>query len=300
MTWYRGAFVTLNQVLTQFGMTEAAATGQTATQQATIARLEAGQNTLLKQLILDVSDEIAALGGDKWARTFVPFQHTYTVYPSMNAWTDWRSERGVNRFYFQNLEYADLLSLTSVSFDGTAQDSAYYRLEGAQPYEAVTFDTVISIPSGSSFSSKAEFTGIWGYHQNYAQAWRSVGTLLGDMTDSATSFSATTGTIDTYSYLKIGIEFLFVSAVTTGATDTITVERGARGTTAAAHTLGDTLYAYQQMPEVMKATRRRVINLMQKRAEFANLVVIGETTAEASTEDISLSIPKRYVPVKSI
>jgi hypothetical protein len=298
MTWYRGAFCTLNDVINQLGMEEAAATGHSVSRQATIDRLSTAQKDLLKELILDVSDEIT----QQWERTFIPFQATYTVYPSMVAWTDWRNERGVTRFYFQNLAYADLLSLSSVEFDDTAQSASYYRLEGAMPYEAVAFDTSgVTLPSSSSFSSKAEFAGIWGYHQNYAQAWKSFGTLIGDITDSATSFTVLTGTVETYSYLKIGTEFLFVTSITTGSpNDTITVERGVRGTTAAAHTLGDTMYSYQQMPEVTKAARRRVINLMQKRAELANLVQIGEQTVEASTEQISLSIPKRYVPVKSI
>jgi hypothetical protein len=300
MTWYRGAFVTLNQVLTQIGMDEAAATGHEVDTTNTINRLEDGEQLLLKELILDVSDEIA----QQWQRTFVPFLHTYSVYPSMTAWTDWRYERGILRFYLQNLEYADLLSLSSVEFDDTAQSASYYRLEGGTPYEAITFDASgVTLPSNSSFSSKAEFAGIWGYHQNYAQAWKAIGTLQSALNDSATSFVATAltvGSFEVYQYLKIDSEFLLVTDIVTDSPYTITVERGVRGTTAASHLISASIAAYQQMPEVTKAARRRVINLMQKRGELASLVQIGESTFETSPETINLSIPKRYVPVKSI
>ncbi len=294
MTYYKSAFCTANDVIKQFALTDAAASNVSATTQATLSNLKTGQLTLLKQLIFDASDEII----QDWQRTFVPFQATYTVYPSMQAWTNWRYERGILRYYLQDLEYADLLSLTSVNQDGTALSSGYYRVESN---EAITFDIAnVNISAVSGFSSYMAFTGIWGYHENYSVAWASVGTLLGNLNDSATSFTVTTGTVETYQYIKLDTEFLFVTNVTVGATDTITVERGGRGTTAAAHTAGATLYAYQQMPDVILATRRRVINLMQKRAELANLVQIGETTAEASTEKISLKIPVRYVAVKSV
>lgn len=298
MTYYPSAFISVNDVLTQYALTDAASISVTATTQAVLTALEAGQLILLKQLIFDASDEIT----QDWARMFVPFQATYTVRPSMHAWTNnWRYEHGILRYYLQDLPYADVLALSSIEIDDTVLSSSYYRIESM---DAITFDKDnTTLPSASTFSSKVELIGTWGYHENYAQAWSQIGTLQSSLTSSATSFVATAGTVasfEVYQYLKIDDEFLFVTNVNPDTPYTITVERGVRGSTAASHDSADVVYAYQQMPDVILATRRRVINLMQKRQEFANLVQIGEGVAEASTESISLKIPPRYVPVKSV
>lgn len=297
MSYYPSAFISLNDVLTQYALTDAAATGVTATTQDVLTALEAGQLILLKQLIFDASDEII----QDWARMFIPFQATYTVRPSMQAWSNWRYEHGILRYYLQDLPYADVLALSSVEIDDTVLSSSYYRIESM---EAITFDRDnTTLPSASTFSSKVELIGTWGYHENYAVAWSQIGTLQSSLSSSATSFVATAGTVasfEVYQYLKIDDEFLFVTNVNPDTPYTITVERGVRGSTAAAHDSADIIYAYQQMPDVIMATRRRVINLIQKRAELANLVQIGEGVAEASTESISLKIPQRYVAVKSV
>jgi hypothetical protein len=297
MTYYKSAFITLNDVIKQYGLTDSAATGVSATTQAVIDAMDSTQRELLKQLILDTSDEII----QDWQRTFIPFQATYTVRPSMQAWSNWRYESGILRYYLQDLEFADLLSLSSVEIDDTALSASAYRVESM---DAITFDrNNTTLPTASSFTSKVEFAGIWGYHENYSLAWKQIGTLQASLNSSATSFVATAGTVasfEIYQYLKIDDEFLFVTDVLSTAPYTITVERGVRGTTAAAHDSADSIQAYQQMPDVIRATRRRVINLMQKRAELANLVQIGESAVEASTEKISLKIPVRYVAVKSI
>lgn len=298
MSYYRSAFCTLNEVLTQFAIIDAPSVDIDPTTQAVIDSLDTGQKLLLKRLILDASDEIII----DYERMFMPFIHSYTVRPSDTAW-DWRYERGVLRFMLQGLRYADLLSLSAVSVDGSSVSGSYYRLDGNAPYDAITFDST-GVTLGSSFSSNAVFAGTWGYHQNPDVMWRSIGTLQANLSDSATSFVATADTVasfEVYQYLKIDSEFLFVTDVLSTAPYTITVERGARGSTAAAHTSTTAIAAYQQMPIVTKATRRRVINLMQKRAELANLVQIGETAVEASTENIDLPDSLvRYVAVKSI
>lgn len=299
MSYYQSAFCTLNEVLTQFSIIDAPSVDIDPTTQAVIDSLDTGQKLLLKRLIFDASDEIII----DYQRMFVPFIHAYTINPGMEAWTNWRSERGILRYYLQDLRYADLLNLSAVSVDGTSISGSYYRLDGSAPYDAITFDRA-GVTLGSTFSSNAVFTGTWGYHQNHDMMWRSIGTLQANLSDSATSFVATSGTVasfEVYQYLKIDSEFLFVTDVLSAAPYTITVERGVRGSTAAAHTSTTAISAYQQMPIVTKATRRRVINLMQKRAELANLVQIRESAVEASTEDIDLPDSLvRYVAVKPI
>lgn len=294
--YYQSAFITLNDVVKQYALSTSAATGISATTQAVIDALDTVQRTQLKQLLFDVSDEIMA----QWYRTFVPYIEAVTVTPSMNAWCEWRKEGGFLKYNFQRLEFADLLSLSAVSIDGTSisSGSGGYRLEGQAPYEYIVFDTTVASPTGSSFDSNVIFTGTWGYHKNPSAMWSSIGTLQANLTDSATSFVATAGTVasfETYQYLQIESEILFVTDVVSAAPYTITVERGARGSTAAAHTSTTAIKAYRQMPAVIKAVRRRVVNLMQKMPELANLVQIGEAAFEISPESIDLKIDKRLI-----
>lgn len=293
--YHQSAFITLNDVVKQYGLSTSAATSVTATTQAVIDAMDTVQKTQVKQLLFDVSDEIM----NDWHRTFIPFISSHTVKARSSEWRNgWSWCNGNYVFNLLRVPYGDLLELSSVVLNGETLSASYYELSPSDTYPAwqVSFDgDNVTLPTGTAFSTSLVLNGTWGYHENPSAMWTANGALLGNMTSSATSFAATTGTIETYQYLKIGTEIIFVTAVTVGATDTITIERGARGSTAAAHTLADVIYKYQQMPSVIKGVRRRVVNLMQKMSELANLVQIGESTFEASTENIDLGIDKRLV-----
>lgn len=291
--YYQSAFISLNDVIKQYALSDMASTNVSVTTQATIDAIDEVQRTQIKQLLFDVSDEIM----QQWHRTFLPFIHSYTVTARSSTWRkSWSRCNGDLVFNLEMLPYADLLSLSSVGLNAETLSASYYSLSPDSMYPAwqVAFDgDNVTLPSGTAFNTALVLNGTWGYHENPNQMWRTNGALLANITDSATSFTATTGTIETYQYIKLDTEILFVTAVTVGTPDTITVERGVRGSTAAAHVLGATLYAYRQMPAVIKAVRRRVVNLMQKMPELANLVQIGEGVAQASTESIDLHIDKR-------
>lgn len=296
--YYQSAFITLNDVVKQYALSTSAATGISATTQAVIDALDTVQRTQLKQLLFDVSDEIMA----QWHRTFVPFIASYTVMARSSAWRNgWSRCDGNLIFNLLRLPNADLLSLSSVVLDGETLSASYYALSPESVYPAwqVAFDADnVSIPSGTAFTTALVLSGTWGYHENPSAMWSSIGTLQANLSDSATSFVATAGTVasfETYQYLQIDSEILFVTDVVSAAPYTITVERGARGSTAAAHTSTTAIKAYRQMPAVIKAVRRRVVNLMQKMPELANLVQIGEAAFEISPESIDLKIDKRLI-----
>jgi hypothetical protein len=296
--YYKTAFCTLDDVVTQYNLAVSPATNVSATKQAVITAMDTVQRILMKQLIFDASDEIMT----EWHRSFVPFLATYTVKARSHAWRNsWSHCNGNYVFNLLRLPYADLLSLSEVTLNDEVISASSYELSPSDTYPAwqVSFDgDNVSLPTGTAFSTALELTGTWGYHENPGAMWSNIGTLQANISDSATSFVATAGTVgdfETYQYLQIESEILFVTAVLSTAPYTITVERGARGSTAAAHLSTTAIKAYKQMPVVIKATRRRVINLMQKKAELANLVQIGEGVAEASTERIDLKLDKRLI-----
>jgi len=104
-------------------------------------------------------------------------------------------------------------------------------------------------------------TGTWGYHDDYEfSSWVNTNTTLAaEMTDSATSFTVddvaakdALGRSDLAvgKMVKIGTEFMEITDITTtnSPSRAITVVRGVRGSTAAAHSSGATVYTWN-VPE---------------------------------------------------
>lgn len=294
MPYYPSANITLNDLVKQYALNTASAQAIDPTTQAVIDSWDTATRTKLRQYIFDCSEALA----NEWDRVFVPFYAAYTVRPSMSEiWCDWRLQNGFLAFYFQSLAYADCLELDSVSIDGTNQDTGTYRLESQAPYEYVVFSSVGAMPSSSSFDSSAIFSGTWGYHRSPESMWRAIGSLQAGIDADDTSFVATDATVslfEVYQYLKIDNEILFVTNVDSDTPYTITVERGKNGTTAASHLSAASIASYQQMPSVIRETRRRVINLASNDAELAQIVQLGESATEGGETPMQLAIPKRW------
>lgn len=288
MKHYRNAYTTLDDVTRQFYV-DNAALDHASSVEALITLAQANTVTYLKRLLFDVSSAIH----NQLGRTFIPYQESvsyYSDYTNTEFWYDRKAQ-----VYKLNLD-EDCLSVTSVSVDDVALTvSSGYRLGNANRTPNNTL-ILASVPSLSTFESSIDIVGIWGYHENYSNAWSSIGTLQAGITDSATSFVATAGTVasfETYSYLKIDNEFLFVTSVDTDTPYTITVERGVNGTTAASHLIAATISAYQQMPNVAQETRRLVIRAYSLRDASNNVYVSGEEVRELVETEFRLNIPGR-------
>jgi hypothetical protein len=97
-----------------------------------------------------------------------------------------------------------------------------------------------------------EVRGIWGYHPNWSKAWANSGDTVQDnpLSSSATSLTvldADAGNPPRFQVgqlLKIESEYLRVTAIDSES-NILTVERGAEGTTAAAHVLNTAISIYQ-------------------------------------------------------
>lgn len=298
MQRYRMAFCTLSDVVLQLNYDAASALSLSAGQQAIVDVESTNVKTRLKQLILDASDEIM----NKWHRWFVPTIEAVTLYSDEYIFNKSISRYGTGfRILLDYLDYADLLSITSLSIDGSVVSSSYYRAypSFSRPARGLSLDRLsVQAPLGNSFASAMTITGQWGYHENPSSMWSSIGTLQAGINSSVTSFVATADTVANfaiYQYLRIDSEFLFVTDVNSSTPYTITVQRGVNGSTAASHLIAASVDAYQIMPQVAEATRRHVIRLLRKSPEFADVALVGEGNVTLDPETIKLSLPIREV-----
>jgi len=169
---------------------------------------------------------------------------------------DWQIRRTL-KLDFDLLEVATLLN-----GDGVAIASSEYYLDSPNftPYHAIVLRESSSTLWQFGLSGDSEYvisvTGVWGYHDDWASAFVSRSLLTGNMTSSVTTAGVTTGTGAIFSngmLVRVGTEYMAVDGV---STDTLTVRRGVNGSTAAAHSTGDTLYQYMPMTAIAEATKR--------------------------------------------
>ena len=125
-----------------------------------------------------------------------------------------------------------------------------------------------------------KLVGWWGWHDAYAEAWQnSQDTTENDpLTAAGTSVTVNdadgadlwglTPRFQVGQLLKIESEFVLVTAVTAGETNTLTVKRGQCGTTAAEHDQNTTIYVYRP-PEIIKEAVIAMAVRAFKRAQAA-------------------------------
>jgi hypothetical protein len=181
-----------------------------------------------------------------------------------------------------------LLSLTSLTLDGTLVDSddilllprgniatTQIKLLNGQtwPFGAVDVQGAIAI------------AGEWAYHEDPVNRWL-------DSTDSvATSLSASATTVTVNDadglditndsprfsegqLIKIDDEYMSVRMVTGNI---LTVRRGMRGTTAASHSIGATIYVWSGVQAAQDFVTRAATLQYRRRGEFVNTTVAGVT-----------------------
>lgn len=169
-----------------------------------------------------------------------------------------------------------LLEITALSNDGTAlvQDTDYYKYprDTYRPIQALRLkeDTTQSwYPCYSSnVFDTILLTGWWGYKDRYStEGWVSTGETVpvAGITDSAVSFTASdvdgldsmgrAPRISAGNLLKIDSEVIEVTATDTSA-NTVTIRRAMRGTSAAAHVSGTTIYVWNVEDDIRYVVAR--------------------------------------------
>jgi hypothetical protein len=141
----------------------------------------------------------------------------------------------------------DLLSVTTVTNGDAVVVAANERTtrgKNETPYWAIRLLTSSSKMWTYSTDPEDAITvaGIWGYHDDYTNAWETLTTLAANSNTSATSLTLTAATGNPGELWMIGSEFFYLSARTT---TTATVVPAVNGSTAAAHTAGNTIYRWR-------------------------------------------------------
>lgn len=175
-----------------------------------------------------------------------------------------------------------LLAVTGV-VDG--EDTALvlntdYRMYPRNASPAFSLRLITNGESWSKFSDDwmeaIEVTGTWGYHSRYAEAWRDSGDTVENDPLSSSGTSVTVNAVVLGSGLarfsagqliQIENEWLEVTA-TDAETNTLTVRRGARGTTAAAHNQNTAIYIFQVEGAINRAAWRYAAFLYARRGAF--------------------------------
>ncbi len=179
---------------------------------------------------------------------------------------------------------ADFVALTSV-VDGEAvslvANTDYYALpRGETPITALhRFDgSYWSAYSGDTPVAQIAITGDLCYRKYYSEAWVNTGTTAEALDDSETGVDVTDGTAFSPGQLiRVESEWMTVDSI---STNTLTVTRGARGSTAASHLTGLAVAVFHPEPSIVQACCRWAGLVFKRRGAFEQTNFDGTATVQ--------------------
>lgn len=108
--------------------------------------------------------------------------------------------------------------------------------------------------------------GIWGWHSDYALAWSNATTLSAGVNDSVTVLPVTSAAaLSEGMMLRLDDEYVAITSITA---NNLTVIRGIRGTTAAAHLISAVVAVFQPETTVVRAVQRWAAMLVMRIGMF--------------------------------
>lgn len=166
-------------------------------------------------------------------------------------------QRGIYDLRFAD----DLLAVTTITNADASAIASGYVLRPDDVYPRWCIELTQAGGQRWAFVNREDrvlVAGIWGYAPHFATCWKPVTTLGAAISDAAvTSVTVASGTaVEVGAYLLVESEQLFVTA---RASNVLTVERGANGTTAAAHSNGVPVAQYEQLRDIAAAVREMVV-----------------------------------------
>jgi hypothetical protein len=170
----------------------------------------------------------------------------------------------------------DLLEVSTFTTDngGVTIAPADYYLKCGATYNLTPYDRLVLRRDGtqpnllySGTPQKANaVTGTWGYHDDWSSAWRDSGDEVGDASGiNASVTSITVGAGSRFGRgqtLKVGDEFMYLANI---SANSLAVERGLNGSTAAAHDKDTAIYIYVPPREVQRVALRLATWLYKQR-----------------------------------
>jgi hypothetical protein len=175
----------------------------------------------------------------------------------------------------------DLLELTAVEdASGVLPPDYIERVPARGPA------SLLRRTDGGVFTGRVHVSGIWGWHSGLSPLWLDSGDSIAgvggisalDDTVLVTDVAGASSLGETPRFqigqlVRAGGEYMVVTG-TDPAADTITVQRGAQGTTAQAHPQGTPLDVFQPLP-VVRMLALRIAAALARREPAADLVFAG-------------------------
>ncbi len=227
-------------------------------------------------------------------------------------------DRRVGRFFYEKLAtlyfdwqsngmlllgHNDLLSVTTLTNDDQAVDSADYYLYPLNEYPKKWIE--IHVSSGETFGYTStpqratNIVGLWGYHEDFDNRWRDSGDTVLNTTQisaSGTSLTVADGSrFHVQHTLKIENEQVYVTDTTAA---TLTIVRGINGTTAATHATAKAIYIWEPMADIRMATALLAAQLYKLRDTLpfgrAQYIDVGVIEIKAAIPEIVWDKIRRY------
>jgi hypothetical protein len=181
-----------------------------------------------------------------------------------------------------NLDAGLLEATTLTNGDGTAMTTSQYKLYPLNSYPKHAVRVLASSTaqwqsdSHGDYEGAVSLAGVWGYHEDYGSAWLTVTALSTTVaTTTATTCSVPANKIVSGDLLKVDSEFVYVSSLLEGTTDTLTIERAANGSTATTHASAGVVYRWTY-PVIEKLCRDATVAYWRLRVNpVGETVVVG-------------------------
>lgn len=143
--------------------------------------------------------------------------------------------------------------------------------------------------TSGNYENAIAVLGVWGYVAPDCNQWLDTSAVLtaAISSTSATTFTCTTGLIKAGYLLKIDSEYFYAVSVSTGATDTVTVERAVNGSTAATHAISTAIYRWTPGEAIEQITRTVAAAMYKQKSNPVGETINIDGQAFATVRDVS-------------